>query len=323
MTPTALFIGFALFSVASLGAGYVMRKRDWMDEEWSRPMHFYTMVLIWSPTALFSIWRLPLQPEVLWLIAVQVVLVAGVGLGAIPLAKLLDRDPRRVGVMAAAAGLGNIGLTLGAYLCYLMIIPSDEALAYAMGLTIVMHVLGVIVLFPVCRYYGEAVPGESSLARLIVANLVDIRALAIHFALLGLILAILEVPFPLWVEKYYLLDALFWLGGLGTYLGIGLRLRFADAFRFMPHHGLLALIRFGLNPLLIFGLLVCTRLTPLPVEGAAWDVILLQSFMPTAVMTVMLANLFHLDTRLASMAFVWNTAIFLVFVLPVLLIAFS
>ncbi len=323
MSPTARFIAFALFSTAALVLGYLLRKRGLVHEDRSRPLHFGTMVFIWSPTALFSIWRMPLEPQVLWLFAVQLLLVAGVGLGSIPLARLIGCDRRQVGVMATAAGLGNIGLTLGAYLCYCLIEPRHEALAYAMGLTIIMHVLGVIVLFPVCRWFGEAEPGDRSVAWLILVNLVDVRSLAVHFALLGLILAVLAVPFPQQVEDYYVLDALFWLGGLGTYLGIGLRLRLADTFRFMPHNALLALIRFILNPLLILLLLLLTQLTPMPLTGAAWEVVLLQAFMPTAVMTVMLANLFHLDTRLASMTWVWNTLIFLVLVLPVLLVIFG
>jgi predicted permease len=47
-------------------------------------------------------------------------------------------------------------------------------------------------------------------------------------------------------------------------------------------------------------------------------VAVIQGFMPTAVSSVLIANLFGLNTRMASALFVVNTVIFLVLVLPIL-----
>ena len=47
---------------------------------------------------------------------------------------------------------------------------------------------------------------------------------------------------------------------------------------------------------------------------------LLIAFMPTAIQTVIVANLFHLDARMAGSVWIVNTLIFICLVLPAILL---
>ena len=49
----------------------------------------------------------------------------------------------------------------------------------------------------------------------------------------------------------------------------------------------------------------------------------IETVMPGGIIMVMLANLFHLDTRMASVTWMWNTLLFLVVPLPVILWLFG
>ena len=57
------FLTFSVFNFASLCLGYTARRRGWVDEECSRPIHFHTVVWIWSAASLLSLWRIPIHVE--------------------------------------------------------------------------------------------------------------------------------------------------------------------------------------------------------------------------------------------------------------------
>ena len=72
-------------------------------------------------------------------------------------------------------------------------------------------------------------------------------------------------------------------------------------------------------PLVSLALVLLLGFKVLELPGA---VAMIQAFMPAAVNSVLLANLFGLNARMASALFVVNTAIFLLLVLPILILAF-
>ena len=140
-------------------------------------------------------------------------------------------------------------------------------------------------------------------------------------ALLGLLLVeLLEVW---WIWEYHLLDVIFYLGAFGALFGIGMKLHFAGTAKYFKQHLRIALIKFACIPIMCWLLLYAINLTPIQTDKLFNQVLLIESTVPTALMTVMMANLFHLDTRLASSAWFWNTAIFLLVPLPIILYYFS
>ena len=315
---TNQFLAFSLFSFTALASGYIARRRGWLHEDASRRVHFHTVVWVWSSALLLSLWRIPPQAENLWLIVIQPILLATAAYSMIPLAKLIGCTREQTGVMAIAAGLSNNGFTLGAYLCYSMLQPRNEALAYALAYVSITNASVVPLIYPLARHYGRLPEAGGSLPQLILKSYVDLRALPMYGALTGVVLAIVRAPFPEPIERWQLLHVLFYLGAFGGYFGIGLRLRLGDSTRYIKHHGLLFLIKFLAIPALALTALTLINLTPHPLANLAQQVVLLQATMPCAIIVVMLANLFHLDVRMASVIWLWNTALFIAVPLPVI-----
>ncbi len=97
------------------------------------------------------------------------------------------------------------------------------------------------------------------------------------------------------------------------YFILGTNFSLSDVKANIPEQAVLALVKFILLPVLAWALLSLVNLDP-----AVETVILVQSFMPAAVYSVVTSVLFDLDSRLASGLFVVNTIIFITVVLPAL-----
>ncbi len=336
----ASFLIFSSVNFCWLCLGYAARRRRWVNEELSRPIHFHTVVWIWSSAILLSLWKLPIRVENLWLLVIQPVLMGLCAYGSIPLAKAIGCTRDQVGVIAVASGLGNHGFTLGSYLCYVLLDPPDEALAYSTAYAMVTNLSVVTLIYPLARYYGansgahdgggssrspggSRTGGPKPIAVMMAENFLDLRAMPMYAALVGVGLAATDTAFPLWISRWHVLEVLFYLGGLGGYLGIGLRLRLGDSKRYLKHHVLVAGMKLMVMPLAAAALLWGISLTPRPVLPLMRQVVEIQAMTPCAIITVMIANLFHLDPRLASVVWVWNTVLFVGLSLPVVLMTMA
>ncbi len=326
MDPRTLqFTVFCVFNALCLVAGYGARRRKLLGEHTARPIHFITVSFVWGAVALLSLWRLPPDRSNLWLIAIEPFLVAVPAFAVVPIARRMGCDNKQVGVIATAAGLGNLGFTLGAYLCYTLLAGPDgqqgeAALAYAVAQVNLMAMAGVLMMYPLARHFGGQHTGDISVTRLIVTSFLDLRALMVHCAIIGVVLAYLHVPYPDVLDDYYVIHVLFYLGGFGGYFGIGLRLRLGDTKRYLREHALLAAVKFAGIPLLSVCVLALMNLTPVPLESIAQRVVIVESFMPIAIQSVMIANLFHLDGRMASTLWLVNTVLFVLLPLPLLVL---
>ncbi len=323
MDPRTLqFTVFCVFNAACLAAGYGARRRGLLGEHTARPIHFVTVSFVWGAVALLSLWRLPPLNANLWLLVIEPILVAVPAFAVIPIARRMGCNNKQTGVLAMAAGLGNLGFTLGAYFCYTLLEgpegQGEAALAYAVAQVNLMAMAGVLMLYPLARHFGGEHRGDQSILRLIVTSFLDLRALMVHCAIVGVVLAYLRVPYPAVLDDYYVIDVLFYLGGFGGYFGIGLRLRLGDARRYLREHALLAVVKFAGIPLLSVGLLAMVNMTAVPLVPLGQRVVFVEAFMPVAIQCVMISNLFHLDGRMASTLWLVNTVLFLLIPLPLL-----
>ena len=99
------------------------------------------------------------------------------------------------------------------------------------------------------------------------------------------------------------------------YVTLGVNFTVRDLWAFNRDNFLLCLVRFLMIPVLALIVLAGVRLDP-----GIETVILIESFMPAAVYSVVASVLFDLDAKRASSLFVFNTVVFLACVLPVLLL---
>jgi len=237
----------------------------------------------------------------------------------------------------------NSGFALGAFLAY-AILPvgkllrqeaglagalsleranelSISALAYGLLIVMTMSMAVVIFLFPMVIHFAGDGQDKQHIGRVIYKSFVDWKAMLFYSSAAGIALAYSPIPCPAFVFDWYILKALIFIGSATAYFGIGLRLHVNHLRPHLKSHALVAAVKFIATPLLTLGLLLIARNTGIaPPPGMLDQTFMLIAFMPTAIQVVIVANLFHLDARMAGSVWLVNTLIFLCLVLPVILI---
>lgn len=320
MDPRTLrFLLFAGVGILCLVAGYTARRRNWLREEASQRVHFHTVTWFWTLAGVLGLWSLPLRAELLWLLLILPVTM-GVGIAVIiPLAKLIGCTRPQVGVLAVGAAIINGGVTLGTYLCYCNLGMNERAWAYGAVIGSLNLILAVPMVYPIAQHCSMDHSHDMPAWRLILTSIFSVRSIGLLSGLVGILLAALGVPFPGWLRDYYVLDAVAYACAIGTYFGIGLRLRLGDSLHYLPQHALLAGVKFVLYPLTALVLLRLVAGLAVPLPALLQDAVMIQASVATGTSVVILANLFKLDARLASTLWLWNTVLFLVLPLPVIL----
>jgi len=121
------------------------------------------------------------------------------------------------------------------------------------------------------------------------------------------ILGIKRIPAPVPVDFFIAISVMIYYFSLGTSFSPG------NIKKFLPAHAALAIIKFMIVPLVAIVIALL-----LPIGEKVRAVIIIQSFMPAAIYSVVTSILFRLDSRMASSLFVFNTVLFLFVVLPLL-----
>jgi len=336
---TLEFFALAIVSALSILAGYLSRERGWMHEDTSRKVHWFTIVVLWSTAGFFALWNLEPKIANLWVLAIEPLLVIIPAFLIIPLAKAIKLKRNQVGVLALAAGLRNSGFALGAFLAY-AILPAGEllrqqsaagqeqidalsisALAYGMLIVMTMSMAVVVFLFPMVQHFAGDGKDGISLRHIIYKSFVDWKAMLFYAAAAGITLAYLRVPVPTVIFDWYILKVLIFAGSATAYFGIGMRLHFNHLRPHLKSHALLAGVKFIATPALTLGLLLIARnLGTAPPPPLLEQCFILIAFMPCAIQTVIVSNLFHLDARMAGSVWIVNTIIFICVVLPAILL---
>ena len=343
MDPRTEFFALVIVSALSIIAGYFSRERGWLHEDFSRKVHWVTIVILWSSAGFFALWNLEPRIANLWVLAIEPLLVVIPAFLIIPLGKAIKLERKQVGVLALAAGLRNSGFALGAFLAY-AILPvgnllrqeagpggvlspersnelSISALAYGLLIVMTMSMAVVIFLFPMVLHFAGDGQEKQHIGRVIYKSFVDWKAMLFYSSAAGITLAYSPIPCPQFVFDWYILKGLIFIGSAAAYFGIGMRMHIHHLKPHVKSHALVAGVKFLATPVLTLGLLLIARnigITPPP--GMLDQTFMLIAFMPTAIQVVIVANLFHLDARMAGSVWIVNTLIFLCIVLPVILI---
>jgi len=340
---TLEFFALAVLSGLSILAGYISRERGWLHEDVSRKVHWVTIVILWSSAGFFALWNLQPDPANIWVLAIEPLLVVIPAFLIIPLGKAIRLKRNQVGVLALAAGLRNSGFALGAFLAYAVLPVGDllrqqagpggkldtqqisalsiDALAYGMLIVMTMSMAVVVFLFPMVQHFAGDEDDKQPISRIIYKSFVDWKAMLFYASAAGIALAYSPIPCPGFVFDWYILKGLIYIGAAAAYFGIGMRLHVHHLKPHIKSHAMVAAIKFLATPLLTLGLLLIARNVGLAPPPAMLDqTFLLIAFMPTAIQVVIVANLFHLDARMAGSVWIVNTLIFLCLVLPVILI---
>jgi predicted permease len=325
--PTVKFLIFAAISALGLVGGYTARRRRWLAERRSRHIHLFTIVFIWSPVCLRSFWRLDVDFELAQIMLLQPLFML-VGWAAVSIVGRAMKLPvAHRGVLVLCAALSNQGITLGAYLCFVLLKPGPEAMDYALAYVISMMLFMVVIFYPVAHIYqlnaSRTSPDDQAFSypRLLRESFVSLRAAPMYMAITGTVLSKLDVAMPEVMNDTLLVDAYLLAGSFGAYFGNAMTLRLGDTAAYVRHHIALTVVKFMIVP----GVTAAVLLVILPALGMGLSalplrVLMLSAFMPSAMNSVIVSNLFHLDARMASSLWLTNTMVFCLVPLPIILL---
>ncbi len=256
--------------------------------------------------ALWSLWGLSLEAaQAVLPIGGLLVTAAGLFFG-VACAPLLGLKGKRRVTFHISAALANHGMTMGGFFCYLLM--GEEGLAMSFLFLVYFLPFVFIVIFPYARNASDAAAGTRPRVRDFIF---DGRNMPLAGILLALALKFFgfrrpEVPLPF--------DLLILISVAVYYFTLGITVSVKTVRKEVPSLVFLSAIKFFLVPLTA---IAATSL--FGIGHAVRGVIILESFMPAAVYSVITAVVFDLDNEMASVLFLLNTAIFLALIMPLIL----
>lgn len=315
LLPVALIAG-------SIAAGYAAQRAG-VGERAARRLMLFVVTVPYTLVAFMAIWVLPFTPELVSLpVMGMLATTAGVGAGIV-LARSLRLPKPMAGAFVLAAGASNLGFTMGGFVNFLLF--HEPGLAMAAMYTSFWDFAMILLFYPVARHYGHG--SDQPLWRLIVANFADLRSLPFLGTVIGLTLNLMGVARPAAVTEWHVVDVAMFAGAVLAFFVTGLRLHVGELHVHKWLFALVAAVKFLLMPAVVAALVGLMWLAghPLvhPAGAPGWKVAMVQASTPAAIYAVVIANLFHLDDRLASVIFVVNTVCYLVLVLPLVLMIFG
>jgi predicted permease len=254
---------------------------------------------------LWSIWGLDLSWIQTFLpIAGFVLVTTGFIFGKMSL-KYLNLNPKSGTTFCVSSSLSNHGITLGGLICYQF--GGIEALGLSFIFTVYYIPFVFLFIFPLA---GQVSNKFGHTIRDLVGFIVNLRNMPLFAVFIALLLKGFGVEKP---EIPAPVDEIMIVSVAISYFTLGINFEFKNVKAIKRENIILAFFKFLLIPALTFSVLQLIDL-----GQTVESVILLESFMPTAVFSVITAILFDLDTKLASGLFVINSILFLILILPIL-----
>ncbi|HOS97675.1 MAG TPA: AEC family transporter [Deltaproteobacteria bacterium] len=307
MDTTARFILFQTLIVVPFIAGAAAKRSFRFDNlpVFTKGLVRINLILIEPVIVLWSTWGLTLAFDLVWLPLSGLLLVCtGMAFGGL-FRRMLCLSERGGATFLVSSSLANHGFTMGAFLCYLLLGERGLGLSFLFLSYFMPFVF--LVIFPYARRVSTGTPFSMTMVRDYFLSLqnMPLFAMLVALALLGAGMRRPGITFP--VDLFIIVSMALY------YFTLGLNFAAPVFTTSLRPNAALACVKFVLVPLAAILTLRYVTLDP-RVEM----VILVQSFMPAAIYSVVASVLFDLDAELASTMFVWNTLLFLMGVLPAL-----
>jgi len=296
-------------------AGYLASNRGLVRESAAKPIMTVVTVVGYPLVGLMAIWGAPLQWSDGWLPllgGVQATLMALIAL-AIGRKWFPDREER--GLVGFSSGIGNHGVTMAGFAVYLLF--GTDGLGISTVYAIYTFFALVLLSYTIAQRHS-ATERPCSLLRLMIGNLLHWRAMGLYTCTAAIVLTGLCVPAPPQFYTWHLLDICIYPLIIMSYFAIGLRLHLSHILEFKRAILCVIAVRHGVGLLLGMTLVALIGLTPWPLQDLSLKVVLLQSSVPTGVMGVAVANMFHIKPNEAAAIFVVSSVAYLIIGLPLL-----
>ena len=257
---------------------------------------------------IWSIWGLTLNREMIILPVSGLILVILGFLAGIILLPIIKPQGLSKPTYLISSSLANHGFTMGGFICYIFMGERGLGLA-SIFITYFMFYTYLVIFTYSARVSGSQTEPFFTL-RNMRALFLNTRNMPLYAAFIGVAVNIGGIQRP---DINFPFDYLLMVSVALYYFTLGINFFFKSVFPVRREHITLAVSKFVLIPFIAFLLLSVTG-----ISGDIKTIIIIQSFMPAAIYSVVASVLFNLDTRLASSLFFVNTIIFIVIVLPLL-----
>jgi predicted permease len=299
--------------VGSLAIGYAARKLRWLPERLSPRITRTAMIWLQPPLLALLIWGLEAPG---WRVALLPAILAALitimwPLGAVG-GRLMGLKRPQAGSFTLSCMFSNMGLTYGAFVCYILLGERGAALGmiWCMAFMPMLYTVGLMV----ARRYGRE--GR----RTVWQTLTDaLREPESRNPLLGLATgALLYALAPARPDAGAAVVDFMVPFSTAIYLfAIGLSLRLTSVVTYWRECLGVAAVKFLVTPVIGLGLAWLAGYWAME-DRALLQVVFIQSTTPTAIMGLILAQLFDLDEQLANAAWL-TTNIAAVALAPVVL----
>ena len=320
MTIEAKFVFSICLILLSTVAGYLARQRGFLKEKHTSPIMTVVAVAGYPSVGFLAIWKISLQWSDAWLPALgglQAILMA---LLALWVARWLFADKVERGLLGFSCGIGNHGVTMAGFVVFLLY--GDRGLGLNTLYAVYTFFALVLLSYTIAQAYSPDVPRQP-IFKLMAKNLLHWRAMGLYTCTAAILLTSLGVRRPAVFDDYPIIDFIVYLLIIIVYFSIGLRLHLPHLLETRKAIISLIVIRHGVGLLIGLGLAGVTMLTPWPLTGLAWKVLVIQSSVPMGVMGVAVANMFHLKPQEASALFVVSSAVYLLLGIPLVMWIFG
>ena len=305
MTIEQKFILFQIIILVPSISGALLKSRIPDVEKLAKSLISFNLIFISPVIFLWSIWGLRLTWTQIFLpISGLALAVAGFTLGKFAL-PFLSLDRKSSATFCITSSLANHGFTLGGFLCYLF----GGIEAFGMAAIFLTYFTPFTFLF-IFSFAGRASNKIGMNAGNLLTFSLNLRNMPLFAVLAAFLLKGIGIQKP---SIQLPLNELMMISIAMYYFTLGINFDLKTIKSIKRENVFLAVMKFLILPALTYGALYFVDL-----GRGVESVILLQSFMPVAIYSVLTSVLFDLDTGMASGLFVVNDLLFLFAVLPVL-----
>jgi predicted permease len=279
----------------------------------SKSMAKYLMVFLAPVVILNSFWSIEFRRGLSGFVPIVFIVITNITLiPAILTANMLKLSKPEKGSFISCTIFSNVGLTMGGILCFMFY--GDRGL-YISGFYLTLFIpYYYLIGFPLMSVFSnEKKIKFGQVVRKLIRDPVSIAPISTMCT--GLALNLAGIPRPD-VLNEITTRLLVYIAVAGYSLAIGMGLSFSGSIKYIKHSLYISAIKFVFTPLIglvtlaVFGFLHFEDSLPA-------KVIFVESFMPTAIMSVLLVKIFNLNEDLSNASWIL-TNMFAVPVIPVI-----
>ncbi len=303
MDATSRYLMFQAVVILPFLLGYQIAKNSSYQDNYTKKITRFNIIVIEPIIMLWSTWGQKLSPDLIFLpLAGFFLVILGLGMGRF-FVRFLDLSPKSRATYLVSSSLANHGFTMGSFVCYLIL--KEKGLALGAIFLTYFHFYVYLLVFP----YANKVNRNSKFTwQMLLKSIFAWQSLPLLAVLISIMFHLLKIERP---QIYFPFENLLMVSIGLQYFSLGTTFKLKNIATSIKANVFLALSKFLFVPLVTSVLLGLVNL-----DHDLKLVILIESFMPAAVFSVVTSILFDLDSALASGLFVVNTILFIVAVLP-------